>query len=71
MVGMYVQGQESFLLFDNQEDAIRKVGQFLKEDVPTDQIVMLEMTIVPNGLSTLELEWGAILNKLVRLVGLK
>jgi hypothetical protein len=71
MVGKYVQGEESFVLFDNQEEAIRKIGTYLKSGVPTDQIVMLELTIVPNGLSTQELEWGIILNKLVKLIGLK
>ena len=71
MVGNYMTGQETFLLFDNQEDAIKRIGEFLKNGVPTDQISMLELTIVPNGLSTQELEWSQILNKLVKLVGLK
>jgi hypothetical protein len=71
VLGKYVQGEESFLLFDNQESAIKKIGEFLKDDVPTDQITLLELTIVPNGLSTQEIEWGSILNKLVKVVGLK
>lgn len=71
MVGNYMTGQETFLLFDNQEDAIKRIGEFLKNGVPTDQISLLELTIVPNGLSTQELEWSQILNKLVQLVGLK
>jgi hypothetical protein len=71
MVGNSLAGQETFLLFDDQEDAIRRIGDFLKNGVPTDQISMHEITIVSNGLSTQELEWSQILNKLVQLVGLK
>ena len=71
MLGKYVAGEETFLLFDNQDDAIRRVGDFLKDNVPTDQITLLELSIVPNGLSTQELQWSVILNKLVKLVGLK
>ncbi|MGI0092240.1 MAG: hypothetical protein ACREBS_11085 [Nitrososphaerales archaeon] len=71
MLGKYVSGEETFLIFDAQDDAVRKIGEYLKNNVPTDQITLLELTIVPNGLSTLELEWSIILNKLVKLVGLK
>jgi hypothetical protein len=71
MLGKYVGGDESFLIFDNQDDAIRKIGDYLKGGVPADQITLLELSIVPNGLSTEELEWSLILNKLVKLVGLK
>ena len=65
VLGKYVAGEETFLIFDNQEDAIKRIGEFLKNNVPTDQITLLELNIVPNGLSTHELEWSVILNKLV------
>ena len=71
MLGKYIAGDETFLIFDSEDDAIRKIGLFLKNDVPTDQISLLELKIVPNGLSTEELEWSIILNKLVKLVGLR
>ena len=71
VLGKYVAGEETFLIFDNQEDAIKRIGEFLKNNVPTDQITLLELNIVPNGLSTHELEWSVILNKLVKIVGLK
>ena len=71
MLGNYFAGQEVFLIFDNQDDAIKRIGEFLKNNVPTDQITLLELTIVPNGLSTHELEWSVILNKLVKIVGLR
>ena len=71
MLGKYVGGDETFLIFDSQDDAIRKIGEILKSGVPADQITLLQLSIVPNGLSTEELEWSTILNKLVKLVGLK
>ncbi len=71
VLGKYVAGEETFLIFDNQDDAIKRIGEFLKNNVPTDQITLLELNIVPNGLSTHELEWSVILNKLVKIVGLK
>ena len=71
VLGKYVAGEETFLIFDNQEDAIKRIGEFLKNNVPTDQITLLELNIVPNELSTHELEWSVILNKLVKIVGLK
>ena len=52
VLGKYVAGEETFLIFDNQEDAIKRIGEFLKNNVPTDQITLLELNIVPNGLST-------------------
>lgn len=71
MLGKYLAGEEIFLIFDSLDDAIKRIGEFLKNNVPTDQITLLELSIVPNGLSTRELEWSVILNKLVKIVGLR
>jgi hypothetical protein len=58
---------ESITLYDNMDEAIRKVAEYIKAKIPTGQLGLSVVTVEKDKLTVTGVAWSVIAEKLVSL----
>lgn len=56
---------ESVALYDNMDEAIKKVAEYIKQGVPTGKIGLSQVTVEREKLTVTGIAWSVVAEKLV------